>query len=250
MVPHQVPGGSERTLYVLAVLARHGEPLSVAELAVKTGLAPSTLYRQLALLKRWGFVQETDGEYAPGPTCLQLAWGFDQTSYLAHEALPDMTALSERTNETVGLMVAVHDQVVCIDMVESRLPLRCTFTKGKGLPLLHGASAKALLAFLPNAQRQIILRGIAGGAGPDAIDSQALSLELEQIRRNGHAISAGEVDDGVWGISVPILPHVGKLMGAITLMAPITRVEHRRQSLTDLTVETAQRISRRLRNFD
>ena len=55
MVPHQVPGGSERTLYVLAVLARHGEPLSVAELAAKTGLAPSTLYRQLALLKRWGF---------------------------------------------------------------------------------------------------------------------------------------------------------------------------------------------------
>src|SRR5690606_31515737 len=82
---HAPPGGAERTLYVLAVLARHGQPLCVADLAGLTGLAVSTLYRQLALLKHWGFVQENAGAYAPGPTCLQLAWGFDQTSWLVRE---------------------------------------------------------------------------------------------------------------------------------------------------------------------
>ena len=71
--------GADRVLYVLATLARHDGPLSIAALAEKTGLAQSTLYRQVALLKRWGFVAEHEGEYGPGPLCVQLAWGFDQS---------------------------------------------------------------------------------------------------------------------------------------------------------------------------
>ena len=244
-VPNAPPGGSERTLYVLAVLARHGLPLSVAELAKLSGLAVSTLYRQLALLKHWGFVQEDAGSYMPGPTCLQLAWGFDQTSWLAREALPEMQQLSNQTNESVGLMVAAHGQVVCLEMVESRLPLRCAFTKGKGLPLTQGASAKALLAFLPPAQRRAVLQEVQAAVTNEG-GMERLAGELETIRRQGFATSTSEVDEGVWGISVPILPHAGKLLGAITLMAPVSRVETRHQQLTDLTVETVRRIASRL----
>ncbi|WP_353173852.1 IclR family transcriptional regulator [Paracandidimonas soli] len=247
---HAPPGGAERTLYVLAVLARHGQPLCVADLAGLTGLAVSTLYRQLALLKHWGFVQENAGAYAPGPTCLQLAWGFDQTSWLVRETLPEIQKLSNQTNETVGLMVAVQGQVVCLDMVESRLPLRCAFTKGKGLPLTRGASAKALLAFMASAQRKAVLQDPQAVAQLGDEGLERLSSELEQIRRQGYAVSTNEVDEGVWGVSVPIIPHVGKLLGAITVMAPVSRVENRRQQLTDLTVEAVRRIATRLHGLD
>lgn len=125
-----VGAGADRVLYVLATLARHDGPLSIAALAEKTGLAQSTLYRQVALLKRWGFVGEHEGEYGPGPLCVQLAWGFDQSSFLIHEAQPDMAALAAASGETIGLLVAVKDQAVCLDMVESQHPLRCSFTKG------------------------------------------------------------------------------------------------------------------------
>ena len=132
--------GADRVLYVLATLARHDGPLSIAALAEKTGLAQSTLYRQVALLKRWGFVAEHEGEYGPGPLCVQLAWGFDQSSFLIHEAQPDMAALAAASGETIGLLVAVKDQAVCLDMVESQHPLRCSFTKGRGLPLARSPS--------------------------------------------------------------------------------------------------------------
>eukprot|EP01034_Spumella_vulgaris_P046358 gene46358-57806_t len=65
---------ADRVLHVLAVLAQHGQPMSAAELMEATGLARSTLYRQLARLKQWGFVLESSGHYAPGPLSLQLAW--------------------------------------------------------------------------------------------------------------------------------------------------------------------------------
>ncbi|WP_043114520.1 helix-turn-helix domain-containing protein, partial [Pseudacidovorax intermedius] len=71
---------ADRVLQVLAVLARQGRPLTAAELIAHTGLTRSTLYRQLARLRRWGFVIEREGSYAPGPLSLQMALGFDLAS--------------------------------------------------------------------------------------------------------------------------------------------------------------------------
>ncbi|WP_154586090.1 helix-turn-helix domain-containing protein, partial [Bordetella pertussis] len=149
MQEQAIAGGAERVLYVLATLAREEAPLTVAALAERTGLAQSTLYRQVALLKRWGFVLEQAGAYTPGPLCVQLARGFDQSSYLIQEALPDMTRLAADSGETVGLLVAMSDQAVCLEMVES------------------GASAKSLMAFMAPARLQGRLHELAG-QGVDA----------------------------------------------------------------------------------
>jgi len=116
-------GAGERVLYLLTLFAQQARPLAVAELTELSGLAISTLYRQLALLKSWGFVQESAGNYMLGPACLQLALGFDQTSWLVREALPEMHRLSEKTNETIGLMVVAHEQMVCLDVIRCAAPL-------------------------------------------------------------------------------------------------------------------------------
>mgnify|MGYP001095555375 FL=1 len=238
-----VGAGADRVLYVLATLARHDGPLSIAALAEKTGLAQSTLYRQVALLKRWGFVGEHEGEYGPGPLCVQLAWGFDQSSFLIHEAQPDMAALAAASGETIGLLVAVKDQAVCLDMVESQHPLRCSFTKGRGLPLARGASAKSLLAFMPAARLQTALAVLARESG---VDPERLADELQAIRAQGYAVTDSEVDAGVWGVSVPIFQRAHQAVASITLMAPSTRAAQRPQTFIDLTVAAARRISGRL----
>ncbi|MBB1624569.1 IclR family transcriptional regulator [Achromobacter sp. UMC71] len=243
MSDQSVGAGADRVLYVLATLARHDGPLSIAALAEKTGLAQSTLYRQVGLLKRWGFVAEHEGEYGPGPLCVQLAWGFDQSSFLIHEAQPDMAALAAASGETIGLLVAVKDQAVCLDMVESQHPLRCSFTKGRGLPLARGASAKSLLAFMPAARLQTALTLLAKDAG---VDPARLAGELDAIRAQGYAVTDSEVDAGVWGVSVPIFQRPNQAVASITLMAPSTRAGQRPQAFIDLTVAAARRISAKL----
>lgn len=239
--------GADRVLFVLAVLARHGEPIAVRELCERTGLPRSTLYRQLALLKRWGFVLETDGYYAPGPISLQLALGFDLTSHLVREAHDDMQALAQQSGESVGLVVAVQDQAVCLEMVESRQSLRCSFEKGRGVPLRAGASAKSLLAFMDEAACRRIVRALA-----DMTDEEAARLmaELAAIREAGYAVSEGEVDDGVWGVSAPVFRRRDsrhrESTGSITLMAPASRRHGREAQLIEMTLAAAQRISTRL----
>ncbi|MFC5521123.1 IclR family transcriptional regulator [Polaromonas jejuensis] len=234
---------ADRVLQVLAVLAQHGQALSATELMERTGLARSTLYRQLARLKNWGFVLESDGHYAPGPLSLQLALGFDLASHLVRQARPDMVALAQQSHESVGLIVAVNDQAICLDMVESQQSLRCSFEKGRSVPLRAGASAKCVLAHLPKAARAAVLDA---HHGPASAERQAALDELDAICLAGFATSAGEVDPGVWGASVPLFGASRQAVGAITLMAPILRAQGQEQDLIRMAVVTAARISRHL----
>lgn len=234
---------ADRVLQVLAVLAQQGRSMPAAELMERTGLARSTLYRQLARLKRWGFVLESDGCYAPGPLSLQLALGFDLASHLVRQARPDMVELAQQSQESVGLIVAVNDQAICLDMVESQHSLRCSFEKGRSVPLRAGASAKCVLAHLPEAARAAVLDS-QWGAGTSERD--AAQRETDAIRKAGFARTAGEVDPGVWGCSVPLFGASRQSVGAITLMAPIVRASGQEEALIRMAVVAAARISRQL----
>ncbi|MWT41790.1 IclR family transcriptional regulator, partial [Escherichia coli] len=59
----------------------------------------------------------------------------------------------------------------------------------------------------------------------------------------------GEVDPGVWGVSVPVFRLPGHALGSITLMAPATRVRGKEQRLIDMTVAAAASISARLQDL-
>lgn len=242
-----VPGaGAERILLVLASLAHHGKAMSVRELVGKTGLAQSTLYRQIALLKRWGFVSEDAGRYAPGPVSLQLALSFDLGSHLIEASRGAIERLAQASGESVGLVVAVKEQVVCLEMIESLHSLRCSFEKGRAVPLKAGASAKSLLAFMNERRCAEILDTVFVG---DEAGRAVLETQLATIREDGYVVSDGEVDPGVWGVSAPIFARAGRTspsVASITLMAPITRVPGREAALIDATRRTARNISRRL----
>lgn len=236
---------NERVLQVLVHVARHGQPVSARELAEQTELPLSTLYRHLAPLKKWGLVQEhaQTGLYEPGPVGVQLAWGFDQHSYLMHEARAEIERLVAQSGESVGLLVHVHGQVICLDMQDSAQALRCSFAKGRANSPLRGASAKALLAFLPAAAQDMLIQQQLH----DDADQQAqLRSALQQIRGQGYATSENEVDLGVWGVSAPIFSARKKLEATLSLMAPISRASGRQQELIQLTLAAAGRVSQKL----
>ncbi|MDP9899566.1 IclR family transcriptional regulator [Variovorax ginsengisoli] len=240
-LPTDTPA-NDRALFVLSVLAQSRSAMTAAELVRATGLSQSTLYRQVAALRRWGFVMEADGRYSPGPVSVQLASGFDGNSDLVMAARADMRILAQQTHESVALVTVVSDRVVCLEMIDSEQSLRCSFDRGRSVPARDGASAKCLLAHLPLDQRDALLEGLDETAERRA----ERAAELDAIREAGHAVTHGEVDAGVWGASAPVLATGRRLRGAITLMAPLTRVEGMEAALLHMTVVTAARISRAL----
>lgn len=72
-----------------------------------------------------------------------------------------------------------------------------------------------------------------------------LEQELRLIREQGYAVSQGEIDEGVWGISVPLLDSRQRLHGALSLMAPALRAQSRSERLRN-GPDAAARLSARL----
>ena len=129
-MPTAAISSNQRVLQVLVCIARAGQSISARELAEQTRIPLSSVYRQLAPLKKWGLVQEHahSGLYEPGPLAVQLAWGFDHHSYLMAQARPEIQQLVARSGESVGLLVYLNGQVICLDMQDSEQALRCSFT--------------------------------------------------------------------------------------------------------------------------
>nr|WP_046791773.1 IclR family transcriptional regulator [Tatumella morbirosei] len=233
---------AERVLMILRIIAGYGRPVSASELIVSSGLNKSTVYRLLAALRRWGFVMETGALYAPGPASLQMALNFDSVALLSQHASAAMHWLRENTQETVAITVAMQQEAVCISMLEPRQSLRCSFEKGRSLPLHRGATAKCLLAHLPVSVSQIILKTHYKTLSERADRQQ----ELTAIFRQGYSCSESEVDEGVWGVSVPVFSPDRQLLGALSLMAPVFRAENNIQGLIEFTLNAAKKIHRSL----
>lgn len=235
----------DRVLHMLACVANTRRPLSAKQIAAEVGAPLSTVYRLLSSLKKWGLLQEhaDSGLYEPGPTGVQLAWGFDQNSLLISQSRDEIAELVQRTDESVGLLVPLGDKMICLATLESEQPLRCSFARGRTHPLSKGPSAMALLAFLPEARAKTLLEAQHRG---DAESVSSTIAQLSIIREKRYALGQDDTGSGVWGISAPIVSANGRLEGTLTLMAPASRVLGGELELAKMTRAAADRISLRL----
>lgn len=230
-------GPSDRMLALLCCLANQGTPMTVKSLAELTSQPVSTAYRHLRQLLAWGMVSEREGgTYAPGPQAVRLQQGFEQRNDLLQWARPVLTELTDITQESSALLMAVRDHALCVEMIDSPQPLRCCYHRGQVQPLLKGASARALLAFMSEEEREMALM-----LRTDAERDEALA-GLEEIRAEGVAISLGEIDQGVWGASAPVFNGRGRLKAVISVMAPEARTRQRTAWLAEQTRNSAQRL--------
>jgi DNA-binding IclR family transcriptional regulator len=140
-------------------------------------------------------------------------------------------------------MVPSNGQAICIELVDSPQPLRCCYQKGLAQPLLVGASARVLLAHMDEAHS---LGPVAQPGRRRARSAPTTSAVLSRSALQGYAVSVSEIDDGIWGVSAPLIDSRKRLQGAISLMAPAFRAQHRSERLIRWTQDVALRLSARL----
>jgi len=218
----------DRITAILGSFTRQQPALGVTEIAHETGLAISTVHRLLSALEHNKLVRRTgDRRYVLGPLLLQLAHAAATHATLRDAALPVMSALRDRVEETVGL----HERAgtanrVTIAQAESRLALRRTYTDlGTAVPLPQGAPGKALLAFLPSTRQEEVLREpLEAVTGATITDPQVLRQQLAETRRVGYSISLGERTPGIRSAAAPIWDHTGEPIACLSISAPELRM--------------------------
>jgi DNA-binding IclR family transcriptional regulator len=82
-------------------------------------------------------------------------------------------------------------------------------------------------------------------------DPAELQARLALIRKQGFAVSNGELDTGVLGIAAPIRAANGTVGAAISVAALSSRVpKSETRKMTKAVCDAAERISARLREVD
>jgi DNA-binding IclR family transcriptional regulator len=207
-----------KALTILDAFASSERPLTVAEVAIMTGITRPTAHRLVQTLVGEGYLsQDTrSGRISPGFSVLQLAGRLLDTNRLRLEAMPHLEALARSCGERANLGILHRGQLLFLGGVE-KPSLPTIYSRfGKTAPAYCVSLGKAMLAELPEARlnaylaEQPLLRRT-----PNTITQQsALRKELTRIKRQGFAVDREEYMAGVSCIASAILAD-GGVAGAI-----------------------------------
>lgn len=216
----------EKASELIDALGRAGEPVTLAHVRSVLGTPKSSTHRLLSDLATLGIVRRTDdGRYSLGPRLLYWGEAAADTFDIRAVAEPPMRRLRDALGESVHLYVRDHDTRICIVAVEGRHELRPFIQLGRSLPLRAGAAGKLLLAFAEDeVQRTELKRAAADRTNMPNAPKADLHDQLAEIRKSRWATSVGEREEGVSAAATPIVGSRGRVVAALCVSAPSTRL--------------------------
>jgi DNA-binding IclR family transcriptional regulator len=215
-------GVLDRSVAILDAIDRGARTL--AEVVADTGLTRTTAHRLLQALEKHAFLTHERGSgYRPGPHLARLAAGSVHAMPWRELARGPLERLAAATGESAQLYVREGDARICVETVESANELRTSVPVGARLPLTAGSAGKLFLAFASAPDRDRLVSGATAMTRRTPV-GEKLRRELGTARSRGWARSAGEREDGVGSVSVPVRSTGDDLLAVVSISGPISRV--------------------------
>lgn len=232
-----------RGLRLLEAVTSSGGCVTAKSLSRSLGLKPSTCYHLLRTLRAEGYVVRTkDGFWDIGPRASSLASRIGKRSGPAPELSSILTRLHNRTNETVYIAGWFQNQIVLQQFFEGSQALRVHMLDVGYSQNMHArASCRAILAFLPPEQVEVMFSGV--GLQPLTASTvrtfDDLLGRLAVVRRQGYAVEVEEFADGICCVSAAFFDCVDAPAGSFTVATPRRRYEARSGALVNAVRESA-----------
>lgn len=218
-----------RAIEILKSFTFEKSSYTLTELHEITGISKPALQRILTTFVYEGFLQkdEKSKRYHLGLELYFLGTLVQKESNILNAALPIMEQIRDETGEAVTLNTIYQNKRRCIGSCESKQILSALTLVGHESPLYAGASAKILLAHLPeqeinNYVNQVELEQITSKT---ITNKEELKLELQRIKSQGYAISYGERVKGTFSLSAPIFYPSKHVAAGISIVIPTARIE-------------------------
>lgn len=212
---------------LLRVLADHGAPMMLRDLAREAGMPAAKAHRYLVSFVRTGLVTQdpNSGRYDLGHFALDLGLASLARLDAVRVATPVLDALGDEIGETVALAVWGNMGPTIVRWVDSKRPVTVNLRTGAVMPLLHSAIGLCFVAFFdsPLLQRRIEedLEINARGEDPRApMTRDQLDALTAEAREQGMSRVVGALIPGINAFCAPVFNHDGKMAVAITGLGP------------------------------
>jgi IclR family KDG regulon transcriptional repressor len=217
-----------RGLSILDSFSGRSGDLGVNEIARMVGMHKSTVSRLCATLENAGYLERdpASGRFRLGARIYQLAGSSSPTTDVRLVARPVMLELVETSSETATLGVREGRDIVTIDVVDGLNYMRMATRVGMRTKVHASAVAKAILAWLPEAEvDEILADSPMSPLTPNTVtDPATLKARLAEVRERGYAIDMEELEIGLRCVAAPIRGPHGHVVAGVSISGPRHRM--------------------------
>jgi DNA-binding IclR family transcriptional regulator len=235
-------------LEALAAADEHG--LGPSAISQQVGLDKATVTRLLGTLVGAGYVAQDDRtrRYRLTGKILWLAHCVTTRLDLRSVARPHLKALRDELGETVHLGVIEDLRVVYVDKLEGDNSIQLVSAVGQTMPLHSTSLGKAMLAALPQEEREgkYARMDLLPRTDRTICDLATLREEIRRTQRCGYATDDRENEPFGACVGAAIIGADGRPVGAISVAGPSFRIRDRFQHLGERVRATAEAIGREL----
>ena len=206
---------------ILDVLAEHGRPLGITEIATALGELKPRVYRHLATLRQLGVVYQEaqSGKYRLGSKLFALGEAAVDQFDLRQLAAPYLTRLRDATQQTALLSVPANGEAIVLSCVEYRDRISVTSRPGNRPPAHCSSQGRIVLAFSsPEVLKRALARKLPPYTAHSLTDPQAVLARLPAIREQLYEDAMHEVMLGINTLSAPVFRDGGELAAVIGLL--------------------------------
>jgi len=216
-----------RGLEVIRAFTRSQPRMTLSEIARLTGMTRATVRRFLLTLVREGYA-ETDGKhFSLRPKVLELGFAALSSMTMLDVMQPIMNRLAAEVEESCFAAVLDGTDVVYIaSAVPPDRIVSISVSVGSRAPSHCVSSGRVLVAALPEPEVLDYLDKVKlTKITPNSITSKTkLRSLIEDTRAKGWSIVDQELEIGLRSISVPIRDRSGKVIAALNVACPSSRI--------------------------
>lgn len=247
--PTDFVGSLAKGLRVIEAFSGEQPRLSIAQVALSTGLDRATSRRSLLTLHELGYAEYDGKFFTLTPRILRLGIGALAALPLAQIVQPWLDQLSERIGESVSVSILDETDIVYIARAQQRRVMSIGLMPGSRLPAHCTSMGRVLLAALPEAEARVRIEAsdLTPRTAMSRTDPHDILAEINRVRAQGYALIDQEVEIGLRSIAVPILSSRGVVEGALN--AGVAAVQDGVETLADRFLPELLRVQAGLRKI-
>ena len=236
---------------VLRCLSDGRSPISLKEVAERTGLSASNAHFYLASLVETELARRdpVSGRYALGTYALQLGLSAMEQIDAISAARHSLYVLTEATGFSSFLNVWGSHGPTVVHRVDGKHRTVLEIRVGSTLPVLRSSAGRVFLTWLPwEMTRGLVEAELAAARPEDAQEALEAGNEADrlaaEVRANGIARASGTVLSGFTSIAAPVWDHAGTLQAVVSIVGPIGILDDRPDGMPARTLlQETRRIS-------
>jgi IclR family transcriptional regulator, pca regulon regulatory protein len=208
-----------RGLAVVRTFSGEAPAQTITEVAERAGLTRAGARRILLTLQHLGYVEAEGRLFRLTPKILDLGFAYLSSLPLWNLAEPVMEDLVADIKESCSAAVLDATDIVYVLRVPTHKIMAINLGVGSRLPAYCSSMGRVLLAGLPDEQidARLAASDLVQRTPKTETDPTRLRALIEQVRVQGWALVAEELEEGLVSLAAPIRGRNGEVVAAINV---------------------------------